>query len=275
MCATSTSAPRSSRRRARAPRRHAAPPAARRHAARRPQGRGQRLAPPPVAGARARARDRGDPARAPARRPRSLERIAAAEPEVLVVCAYGVLIKEPLLLGLRDAQRASVAAAALARGGADRAGDHGRRRRDRRLDHAPDRRAGLGPGLPAGARADPPRRRLRHARGAAARRSAPSCSSARSTSARRSPSRTRRRHLRAQDRGRATARWTRRGRPRRSSARCARCARTSAPGCRCPTAGSSACSRRGSTARRARPPAAACAPTASACCWTATAARSS
>ena len=39
-----------------------------------------------------------------------------------------------------------------------------------------------------------------------------------------------------QDRARATARSTRRGRPRRSSAPCARCARTSAPGCRCRTA---------------------------------------
>ena len=44
------------------------------------------------------------------------------------------------------------------------------------------------------------------------------------------------RHLRAQDRRRASARWTRRRRPRRSSARSARCGRTSAPGCRCPTA---------------------------------------
>ena len=53
--------------------------------------------------------------------------------------------------------------------------------------------AGLdsGPGLPAGARADPARRRLRHALGAPGARSAATCSSARSTSARRSPSRTR------------------------------------------------------------------------------------
>ena len=46
-------------------------------------------------------------------------------------------------LGLRDAQRAPVAAAALARCGADRARDHGRRRRDRRDDHARHRRLGL------------------------------------------------------------------------------------------------------------------------------------
>ena len=84
------------------------------------------------------------------------------------------------------------------------------------------------------------------------------------------------RHLRAQDRGRATARWTRRSRPRRSSARCARCGRTSARGCRCPDGDVPRRGRaRGSTARRSRPPAAACAPTASGCCSTATAARSS
>ena len=39
-------------------------------------------------------------------------------------------------VGVPDAQRASVAAAALARGGADRAGDHGRRRAHRGVDHA-------------------------------------------------------------------------------------------------------------------------------------------
>ena len=111
-----------------------------------------------------------------------LERIAAAEPDALVVCAYGALIKEPLLSRLRDPQRPPVAAAALARRGAGRAGDHGRRRGDRRLDHAPDRGARLRAGLPAGARADPARRRLRHAGRAPARRSAASCSCARSTS---------------------------------------------------------------------------------------------
>ena len=62
----------------------------------RPAGRGRRLTPPPVA---VRARELGievfqpesvndDAARA---------RIAAAEPDVLVVCAFGALIKEPLL----------------------------------------------------------------------------------------------------------------------------------------------------------------------------------
>ena len=62
----------------------------------RPRGRGRRLSPPPVAGA---ARSLGleliqpegvnaEPARAD---------IAAADPEVVCVCAFGALIKEPLL----------------------------------------------------------------------------------------------------------------------------------------------------------------------------------
>jgi len=60
------------------------------------QGRGQRLAPPPVA---VRARELGLELVQPERlhAPESLERIAAARPEVLVVCAFGVLVKEPLL----------------------------------------------------------------------------------------------------------------------------------------------------------------------------------
>jgi methionyl-tRNA formyltransferase len=60
------------------------------------KGRGQRLAPPPVAetarllGIEVFQPDdvNGDPAR---------ERIAAAEPDVVAICAYGALIKEPLL----------------------------------------------------------------------------------------------------------------------------------------------------------------------------------
>jgi methionyl-tRNA formyltransferase len=62
----------------------------------RPRGRGQRLAPPPVA---ERARELGLDVIQPERlhAPESLERIAAAAPDVLCVCAYGVLIAEPLL----------------------------------------------------------------------------------------------------------------------------------------------------------------------------------
>jgi methionyl-tRNA formyltransferase len=62
----------------------------------RPKGRGRRLAPPPVA---ERARELGLELIQPERlhEPEPLERIAAAAPEVACVCAYGVLIKEPLL----------------------------------------------------------------------------------------------------------------------------------------------------------------------------------
>ena len=59
-------------------------------------GRGRALTPPPVA---VRARELGIEVIQPERlhEPEVLERIAAAEPDVLCVCAYGVLIKEPLL----------------------------------------------------------------------------------------------------------------------------------------------------------------------------------
>jgi methionyl-tRNA formyltransferase len=59
-------------------------------------GRGRALTPPPVA---VRARELGIELIQPDRlhEPEVLERIASAAPEVLVVCAYGVLIKEPLL----------------------------------------------------------------------------------------------------------------------------------------------------------------------------------
>ncbi len=62
----------------------------------RPAGRGRRLSPPPVARL---ARELGialdqpeDVGAAPAR-----ERIAAAEPDVVVVCAFGAILREPLL----------------------------------------------------------------------------------------------------------------------------------------------------------------------------------
>ena len=94
-----------------------------------------------------------------------------------------------------------------------------------------------GPVCLAGARADPPDDDYGTLAGAAASGSAATCWCGRSTSG---PPFVEQDedggHLRAQDRSAATARWTRRGRPRRSSARCARCARTSARGCRCPTA---------------------------------------
>jgi methionyl-tRNA formyltransferase len=60
------------------------------------QGRGQKLTPPPVA---VLARELGIDVIQPEKlhEPEVLERIAAVEPEVLTTCAYGVLIKEPLL----------------------------------------------------------------------------------------------------------------------------------------------------------------------------------
>ena len=63
----------------------------------RPRGRGRKLAPPPVADA---ARELGielDAARDPSTTRRRGERIAAARPEAVCVCAFGALIKEPLL----------------------------------------------------------------------------------------------------------------------------------------------------------------------------------
>jgi methionyl-tRNA formyltransferase len=62
----------------------------------RPKGRGRRLSPPPVAEA---ARRLGLPLAQPENlhAPESLEAIEAARPDALVVCAYGALVKEPLL----------------------------------------------------------------------------------------------------------------------------------------------------------------------------------
>src|SRR5215217_5718179 len=62
----------------------------------RPRGRGRRLQPPPVA---VRARELGIDVIQPERlhEPEVLERVEATEPDVLCVCAYGVLIREPLL----------------------------------------------------------------------------------------------------------------------------------------------------------------------------------
>ena len=60
------------------------------------QGRGRKLAPPPVA---VRARELGIELLQPEKlhEPDVLARIAAAEPEALVVCAYGAIVREPLL----------------------------------------------------------------------------------------------------------------------------------------------------------------------------------
>jgi methionyl-tRNA formyltransferase len=60
------------------------------------RGRGQKIGPPPVA---ERARALGIEVIQPERlhEPEVLARIAAAEPEALLVCAFGVIVKEPLL----------------------------------------------------------------------------------------------------------------------------------------------------------------------------------
>jgi methionyl-tRNA formyltransferase len=64
----------------------------------RPRGRGRRLQPPPVA---VRARELRIELLQPEalHAPETLERIEAAGPDVLCVCAYGALIREPLLSG--------------------------------------------------------------------------------------------------------------------------------------------------------------------------------
>jgi methionyl-tRNA formyltransferase len=62
----------------------------------RPRGRGRRLAAPPVAeAARALGIDVAQPERI--NEPAARERIAAARPDVVAICAYGALIGEPLL----------------------------------------------------------------------------------------------------------------------------------------------------------------------------------
>jgi methionyl-tRNA formyltransferase len=62
----------------------------------RPKGRGRQMQPPPVA---VRARELGLEVIQPERlhEPEPLAALAATQPEALCVCAYGVLIKEPLL----------------------------------------------------------------------------------------------------------------------------------------------------------------------------------
>ena len=246
--------------------------------------RARRLAARPAARPRARAAaaagGRGGAGAGPraraaraAARPESLERIAAAEPDVLVVCAYGVLVREPLLERVRDLQRPPVAAAALARRGAGRAVDHGRRRGDGRLDHAAHRRARLGAGVPAGARADRAGRRLRHARRAARggeRRAArPRAGRAAGVGG----AGRGRRHVRPQDRGgrpdarpHAPAGGGRAHRPGAAAAH----RRAAAAARREHARGACRARRRG---RRSRPPAGTSARTASGCCWTAAAGR--
>ena len=62
----------------------------------RPAGRGRRLMPPPVAGT---ARELGIPLAQPedVNAPEARRRIAQARPEAVLVCAFGALLREPLL----------------------------------------------------------------------------------------------------------------------------------------------------------------------------------
>jgi methionyl-tRNA formyltransferase len=113
----------------------------------RPRGRGRKLLPPPVAEA---ARELGlelfqpdsvnsDAARA---------RVSAARPDEVLICAFGALIREPLL---SEHALLNVHPSLLPRWGgrADRARDRGRGRDHGRHDHAADSRAGRGSDLPA------------------------------------------------------------------------------------------------------------------------------
>ncbi len=135
----------------------------------RPRGRGRRTLPPPAAEAARRAGDRAAPGRERQRRGGAGADPRGAAARRSAVCAFGQLIREPLLSELADAERPSLAAAALARRGADRAGDHGRRRAHRRLRHAGHRRPRLRAGGPPRGGRDRPRRGLRVALGEARR----------------------------------------------------------------------------------------------------------
>jgi methionyl-tRNA formyltransferase len=66
-----------------------------------PRGRGRKLAPPPVATT---ARELGLEVVQPEQvnGPESVERVAAAEPEAVLLCAFGAIIREPLLTRFGD-----------------------------------------------------------------------------------------------------------------------------------------------------------------------------
>ena len=187
----------------------------RRWSSRGPTGRraaAARLSPPPVA---MRARQLGLDVIQPERlhEPEALERIAAAEPEALCVCAYGVLIKEPLLSAY---EMLNVHPSLLPRwrGAAplERAIMAGDEQTGVSIMRA-DRGAGLRGRVPAGGRADraPTTTTARSRPGSSA--SAATCSCGRSTSSRRSSSRTSRRSPTRTRSRRPTERSTRRVTP--------------------------------------------------------------
>ncbi len=162
----------------------------------RPKGRGRRTQSPPAAEA---ARELGIELlqAADVNEEAALERIRAVRPRRSRSAPSARSIREPLLSELADAQRAPLAAAALARRRADRAHDHGWRRAHRGLRDAGDRGARLRPGRPLrGDRRSAPRKTSRRSRRSSPR-SAASCWSGLSTCWRRggssSPSRTKKR----------------------------------------------------------------------------------
>ena len=204
----------------------------------RPRGRGRRLASPPVA---TRARELGIPLEQPAS-VNDPEHRGADRPGRAIGARHPdrVRLRRPhqgaAAVRARDPERPSLAASPLARGGAGGAGDHGRRRADRRLDHAPDRgprqrarvpcrapRRSVPTTATARSRRALPQHRRRAAAAGARGGSRPSSSSPRraSPTRRRSPPR--------------IGCSIRPGRRPSSSGWCVRCTRTSEPAWRWPT----------------------------------------
>ena len=182
-------------------------------------------------------------------------RIRAAAPEVGVVCAFGQLIREPLLSEL---EMLNVHPSLLPRwrGAAPieraiMAGDA----RDRGHDHAGDGGARLRPGRASGADADRARATTSARSRPASPSSAASCSSGRSTCARpassSSPSRTSRWRPTPRRSPRPSAASTPPARRSSWSARCGRSTRTSAPTWSSTAASGSACAPPRAERRRA------------------------
>ena len=208
--------------------------------------------------------------------PEILERIAAAEPEVLTTCAYGVLIKEPLL---SDYEMINVHPSLLPRWRGAAPIERSIMAGDAETGVAIMRvTAGLGlrPGVRARPHPDRARRRLRHARRAAGARSAPTCWSRCSTSARLRSSRTRPHVTYAHKIGARERALD----PTQTPQEVERTIRALRPhiGSRLPLPDGSflgVARRPRGRSRPARPPAGSSAPRATGCCSTATAARSS
>src|SRR3954447_6000985 len=137
----------------------------------RPKGRGRKLLPPPVADA---ARELGIEVYQPdsVNSEEARERISAAAPDEVLICAFGALIKDPLLsehpmLNVHPSllprwRGAAPIERAIEAGGdpcPERAWGGGGGRPHGRHDHAPDCGARRGADVPAAGRADPARGR--------------------------------------------------------------------------------------------------------------------